>query len=125
MRINPSAQNLVDNSMCLRYNISKYLYTYILIGYPNMERSVEVFKALSNSIRLEILSLLAERQLCVNALVARLNVSQPAVSQHLRILEHAGLVKGRKIGYYVHYSLVPEGIDECSSFLKKLRGEVK
>ena len=90
-----------------------------------MERSVEVFKALSNSVRLEILSLLAERQLCVNALVARLSVSQPAVSQHLRILEHAGLVKGRKVGYFVHYSLVPEGIEECSSFLKKLRGEVK
>jgi ArsR family transcriptional regulator len=90
-----------------------------------MERSVEVFKALSNSVRLEILSLLAERQLCVNALVAQLNVSQPAVSQHLRILEHAGLVKGSKAGYFVHYSLVPEGIEECSSFLEKLRGEVK
>jgi ArsR family transcriptional regulator len=90
-----------------------------------MEQSIEVFKALSNSVRLEVLSLLAERQLCVNALVAQLNVSQPAVSQHLRILEHAGLVKGSKVGYFVHYSLVPEGIEECFSFLQKLRGEVK
>ena len=89
-----------------------------------MERTIEVFKALSNEVRLRILALLAEKQFCVNALVTRLNVSQPAVSQHLRILEHAGLVKGTKIGYYVHYSLVPEGIDECSAFLKRISGEV-
>ena len=88
-----------------------------------MERIVKIFKALSNNARLEILSsLLAEGPLCVNALVDRLNVSQPAVSQHLKILENAGLVKGNKIGYRVHYSLVPENLAECSSFLEKLNG---
>jgi len=86
-----------------------------------MEHIVDVFKALSNSARLEILSMLAERPYCVNALVARLNLSQPAISQHLKILENAGLVKGSKIGYYVHYSLIPEGISECSSFFEKLK----
>jgi ArsR family transcriptional regulator len=89
-----------------------------------MERIVEVFKALANSVRLEIFSLLTERPFCVNALVTRLNVSQPAISQHLKILEHAGPVKGSKVGYFVHYSLIPEGIVECSSFLEKLRGEM-
>jgi len=84
-----------------------------------MERLVKIFKALSNNIRLEILSLLAERPLCVNALVNRLNVSQPAVSQHLRVLENAGLVKGSKVGYWVHYSLVPESFAECYSFLEE------
>jgi ArsR family transcriptional regulator len=87
-----------------------------------MEQLVKVFKALSNNIRLEILSLLAEGPLCVNALVNRLNVSQPAVSQHLRILENAGLVKGSKMGYWVHYSLVSESFEECCSFLEKLMG---
>lgn len=86
-----------------------------------MENIIEVFKALSNNARLEIVSLLAERPYCVNALVARLNLSQPAISQHLKILENAGLVKGNKIGYHVHYSLVPEGISQCSSFLEKLK----
>ena len=85
-----------------------------------MERIVKIFKALSNDVRLEILSLLAEGPLCVNALVGRLNVSQPAVSQHLKILENAGLVKGSKVGYRVHYSLVPGSLAECSSFLEKL-----
>jgi len=85
-----------------------------------MEHMVKVFKALSSDVRLEILSLLAEGQFCVNALVNRLDVSQPAVSQHLKILENAGLVEGRKAGYRVHYSLVPESSAECISFLQKL-----
>ncbi len=85
-----------------------------------MEQLVKVFKALSNNVRLEILSLLSAGPLCVNALVNRLNVSQPAVSQHLRVLENAGLVKGSKIGYWVHYSLVPDSFAECSLFLEKL-----
>ena len=86
-----------------------------------MEHIVKIFKALSNDARLQILSLLAESSLCVNALVCRLDISQPAVSQHLRILENAGLVKGSKEGYRVHYSLVPGSLAECFSFLDKLR----
>ena len=90
-----------------------------------METIVKIFKALSNDVRLEILSLLADGPLCVNVLVNRLDVSQPAVSQHLKILENAGLVKGSKMGYRVHYSLVPENLSECSSFIEKLKKVVK
>lgn len=86
-----------------------------------MKQFVKIFKALSNNVRLEILSLLAEKPYCVNALVNQLDVSQPAVSQHLRVLENAGLVKKEKMGYWVHYSLVPESFAECISFLEKLR----
>ena len=85
-----------------------------------MELIVKKFKALASDARLEILSLLTEGTLCVNALVVRLDISQPAVSQHLKILEGAGLVKGEKMGYRVHYSLVPESLVECSIFLEKL-----
>jgi ArsR family transcriptional regulator len=87
-----------------------------------MEQLEKLFKALSNNIRLEILSLLAERPYCVNVLVNRLNISQPAVSQHLRVLENAGVVKKNKIGYWVHYSLVPESFSECLSLIEKLMG---
>jgi len=109
------------NNLLLSYNIRNSLYSYKL-KWKNakMEQLVKIFKALSNNVRLEILSLLAERPFCVNALVNRLNMSQPAVSQHLRILENAGLVKGSKMGYWVHYSLVPENFAECRSFLEKL-----
>ena len=63
----------------------------------------KAFKALSDGSRIEILRLLSENSLCVKALVARLHISQPAVSQHLRILREAGLISGKKKGYWVHY----------------------
>ena len=43
--------------------------------------------------------------LCVNALVGLLGVSQPAISQHLRVLKSVGLVKGERRGYHVHYAV--------------------
>jgi len=64
-----------------------------------------IFKALGVDTRVRIVLLLRDRALCVNALAARLAVSAPAVSQHLRVLRDAGLVVGEKRGYYVHYRI--------------------
>ena len=87
-----------------------------------MKTSAELFKALSNPVRWNILRLLKQRPFCVNALTYRLNVSQPAVSQHLKVLEHAGLVRGTKTGLQVHYSPIPERLDECIEMLRDLKG---
>lgn len=65
----------------------------------------DICKALSVPSRLKILKLLRDRRLCVNALTRLLDISQPAVSQHLTVLRQAGLVTGVKEGYMVHYSL--------------------
>jgi len=62
-------------------------------------------KVLSVESRVRIVQLLKGRALCVNALAARLDVTQGAVSQHLRIMRDAGLVIDQKRGYYVHYRL--------------------
>ena len=86
-----------------------------------MEQEVKLFKALANPARLQILHLLAERPFCVNALVRRLSLSQPAISQHLKVLENAGFVQSNKDGYWVHYTLVSERIEECLAFLNHLK----
>jgi DNA-binding transcriptional ArsR family regulator len=65
-----------------------------------------IFRALSVETRLRIVLLLKERPLCVNALAARLGVTPAAVSQHLRVLASAGLVRGKRQGYYVHYEIL-------------------
>jgi len=65
----------------------------------------KLFKVLSVETRVHIVQLLKGRALCVNALAARLNVTQGAVSQHLRIMRDAGLVIDEKRGYFVHYRL--------------------
>ena len=67
-----------------------------------------IFKALSTPARVQIVTLLKDRNLCVNALAARLEVSPAAVSQHLRILRDADLVVSEKRGNYVHYRINPE-----------------
>lgn len=64
-----------------------------------------VLKALAAPSRLKIVELLTENAYCVNALTRRLDISQPAVSQHLAVLRKAGLVAPRKIGVTVHYEL--------------------
>jgi DNA-binding transcriptional ArsR family regulator len=64
-----------------------------------------VLKVLSVETRVRILQLLKGRALCVNALASRLDVTQGAVSQHLRIMRDAGIVIDEKRGYFVHYRL--------------------
>jgi len=69
-------------------------------------------KVLSVGTRVRIVQLLKGRALCVNALAHRLDVTQSAVSQHLRVLREAGLVIDEKRGYYVHYRLNEETFAE-------------
>ena len=64
-----------------------------------------LLKVLSVRTRVRIVQLLKGRALCVNALASRLDVTQGAVSQHLRIMRDAGLVIDEKRGYFVHYRL--------------------
>lgn len=81
-----------------------------------MQELTKAFKALSDSNRLRIFILLSRRTLCVNSLVHCLDVSQPAVSQHLRILREADLVNVEKRGYWMHYSAKKEKVEQ---FIKK------
>lgn len=64
---------------------------------------IEIFKALSDETRYRIIKLLLRQNYCVRALGKQLGVSESAVSQHLKILRQAGLVKGDKRGYFTHY----------------------
>lgn len=57
-----------------------------------------VFKALGEPTRLKIIRLLADRELCVCDLEEIMQISQPRISQHLKVLKHAGLVNERKEG---------------------------
>lgn len=71
----------------------------------DVEKTAEIFKALADKTRLHILALLARDELCVCEITPILGMSQPSVSQHLRKLKQAGLVKERKTAQWVFYSL--------------------
>jgi DNA-binding transcriptional ArsR family regulator len=69
-----------------------------------------IFEALSSTVRRKILAYLAHADLTAGEIAARFEISKPAVSQHLSVLEAAGLVKSEKKGQFVHYSLVRESL---------------
>jgi len=68
--------------------------------------SVDIgFKALADPLRIQILELLREEELCVCDLCDRLNVRQSKLSFHLKTLKAAGLLRSRQQGKWVYYSL--------------------
>ncbi|HUH83303.1 MAG TPA: metalloregulator ArsR/SmtB family transcription factor [Stellaceae bacterium] len=69
-----------------------------------------VFEALSSSVRRKILAYLTHAELNAGEIAARFEMSKPSVSQHLSILEAAGLVASEKRGQYVYYRLVPDNL---------------
>jgi len=85
-----------------------------------MESLVKSLKALADEKRFRILQLLGAGDLCVGALAGRLGVSKPAVSQHLKIMREAGLVKGEKRGYWVHYMVDKNALMQIAEKLQKL-----
>ena len=68
-----------------------------------MTELIATFKALGDKTRFDLLNLLLTHNLCVGALARRLGLSEAAISQHLKQLREAGLVKGEKRGYWTHY----------------------
>ncbi|PYF07320.1 ArsR/SmtB family transcription factor [Ureibacillus chungkukjangi] len=63
-------------------------------------------KAVSDTNRLTLLSCLKSGEVCVCDFVDVLGISQPAVSQHLKKLEEAGIITARKLGTWKHYRIV-------------------
>jgi ArsR family transcriptional regulator len=86
----------------------------------DLEQLAECHKILGDKTRLHILSLLKEDELCVCELVEILQISQPAVSQHMRKLKTAKLVKERRNGQWVFYSLDGSSYPFFESILETL-----
>ncbi len=87
-----------------------------------MQENVKIFKALSSEPRLNIVQLLKEHPQCVNAIAERLGMTQSAVSQHLRVLREAGLIRGLKRGNWMHYEMPVESLEKCGRALAQVFG---
>ena len=88
-----------------------------------------VFKALGDPTRLKLVRVLHDlkepESVCVNALAGLLDVSQSAVSQHLRVLKHAGIVRGERKGTSVHYALDRERARYIHDLMAAAHGAVR
>lgn len=87
------------------------------------KRIAEIFKALSDENRVEILIMLSKGEKCACKLLEELEVSQPTLSHHMKILCDSKLVNARKEGRWMHYSLSQEGINEISTYLSDVFGK--
>ncbi len=85
-----------------------------------MDKLLERLKALSNEKRLQIVQFLRDQEsCCVGELVDKLGYDQPCISHCLAILRQVGLVRGRREGKYVHYSLDKESYEEVKEMLRR------
>lgn len=90
------------------------------MAMKELKELAELHRALSSVTRLRILRMLVDSPMCVNAITARLNISQPSVSGHLAVLERAGLVESHRDGCRVHYSLDMEKLPQIRNILMEI-----
>jgi DNA-binding transcriptional ArsR family regulator len=93
------------------------------MDYKRIEEQAALFSVLADPTRLKLLRLLLQQRepdaLCVNALAFRLGVTQPAISQHLKVLKDAGLVQGEKRGYRAHYFVKQEALKKAQEIISQ------
>lgn len=75
-----------------------------------LEQIAELFKGFADSTRVHILSLLVERELCVTDIAEAVALSQSAISHQLRILKQMHLIKFRREGKNILYSLADDHV---------------
>jgi len=84
----------------------KELWDLHMSGKTALELA-DIFKALGDETRLTIVQLLVGRELCVCDILDSFVMSQPAISHHLKILRQAGVVRDKREGKWIYYSLNP------------------
>jgi len=81
---------------------------------------MEVFEAIAQPKRREILRLLAAGELSAGEIASRFEITQPAISQHLKVLTEAGLISRRGDGTRRLFSVRPEGLADLHGFLAQV-----
>jgi ArsR family transcriptional regulator len=83
------------------------------------ERMAAVSKALGDPVRVQLVDVLrkAAGKVCVCELVPLFDLAQPTVSHHLKVLRQAGIVDSERRGLWAYYYVIPEALEELSSWL--------
>ncbi len=89
--------------------------------HARTERAIELFHALSDETRLEIIELLRKGERCVCELTDTLDAAQSRLSFHLRVLKDAGVVRDRKDGRWVYYELDAEVFEEMETLVSEMK----
>ena len=82
--------------------------------------TAEVFKAFCDENRIRILEMLQTGEKCGCKLLEELNVTQPTLSHHMKILCDSGIVEGRKEGKWTHYKISNDGRNNALKLLEEI-----
>ncbi len=80
-----------------------------------------MLKALGEPTRLSIFQQLLIRKHCVRSLSKKLEITESAISQHMKVLKEAGMVYGERFGYHIHYLPKQEALDELSAAFAEMK----
>jgi len=123
-RVSKRFERLVKSRICPAEDVSKYAselkqLVHEITDENAVKMQSQLFKALADKTRLKILLLLDIREMCVCEIMVALNLTQPTASHHLGILETVELVKDRREGKWVFYSLKNKRIMKLMKELMK------
>lgn len=82
------------------------------------KKVANMFKAFCDENRLQILKLLQDGERCACSLLEEMQITQPTLSHHMKILCDSGVVLGRKEGKWMHYSISDKGMEEVRKYLE-------
>ena len=86
-------------------------------------RTALIFKAFCDENRIRILKMLKSGEKCACKMLEELNVTQPTLSHHMKILCDLGVVVGRKYGKWTHYSISLKGVEYAAKCLESLTAD--
>ena len=89
------------------------------------KRMAAMFKAFADENRIQILELLRDGERCACRLLEEMNITQPTLSHHMKILCDSGIVVGRKEGKWMHYSISEDGMRDVRNYLDELMANTK
>lgn len=88
-----------------------------------MDKVVKIFKALGDETRLKILIILSGSKMCAKGIAKHLDISESAVSQHIRVLKGAEIIVGEKVGYFSHYQLQDSALLKITEFIEQMNND--
>lgn len=91
----------------------------------SLKKFVTLFHALSDETRLALLERLMEGEQCVCELTDAMRAAQSRLSFHLKVLKDAGLIRDRREGRWMYYSIDPDAIEELESVVDMLKQTAK
>ena len=89
------------------------------------KRIASMFKAFCDENRLQIIELLRDGERCACSILDEMQITQPTLSHHMKILCDSEVVVGRKEGKWMHYSISEEGLENVMKYLNELMENTK